>query len=111
MRWRLIRNDSHLKLEFLIFMQENNESVAIEEAADASEPASSETDMQLTDIVKTDKPTVEKVVEKVEKAEAVSTTVGDNVHANTKNDAKADSKNLSRSGRVIKKTKYVNSPR
>lgn len=110
-RWRLIRMIFISKLEFFDSMQENNESVAIDEAADASEPTSSETDIQPTDIVKTEKPIVEKVAEKVEKAEAVSTTVGDNVHTNTKNDSKADVKNQSRSGRIIKRKKYVNSPK
>lgn len=46
---------------------------------------------------------VHKVIEKVEKAEAVSTTVGDNVQAENK----AEDKKQSRSGRIIKRTKYV----
>lgn len=46
---------------------------------------------------------VQKTIEKVEKAEAVSTTVGDNVQ----NDSKSEDKKQSRSGRIIKKTKYV----
>lgn len=46
---------------------------------------------------------IHKAVEKVEKAEAVSTTVGDNVQ----NESKSEDKKHSRSGRVIKKTKYV----
>lgn len=98
--------------------QDNHDSV-IDDAA-ASEPSPSEADMEsLPSPIEKEAetaPVVEKIaekaaatptpvhkVEKVEKAEAVSTTVGDNVQT----DNKAEDKKHSRSGRVIKKTKYV----
>lgn len=106
------------------FSQDNHDSVIDDDAA-ASEPSPSEADFQsLPSPIEKEAetaPVVEKVaekaaaaaaatatpihkaVEKVEKAEAVSTTVGDNVQA----EIKAEDKKQSRSGRVIKKTKYV----
>lgn len=98
--------------------QENHESVIADDDAVASESAPSETDIQSTASIEKeaekavaeklvekviDKATIHKVVEKVEKAEAVSTTVGDNIQS----EMKSEDKKQSRSGRIIKRTKYV----